>query len=164
MISMSRLEENNWFIGTGQAIGFEELVLIAKEHVSKGSKIFIGSDSFIVKQRINFATAICLYGGGHPSRYFFTKNYENLQKYTALFNRMLEEATRTVELANLLYTKMGIDPKDIEIHLDVSPFESKTRTSKFSESLQGYVKGAGYKCKIKPEAWASQSVADKHSK
>jgi len=28
----------------------------------------------------------------------------------------------------------------------------------------GYATGAGFRCKIKPDAWASNSIADKHSK
>jgi predicted RNase H-related nuclease YkuK (DUF458 family) len=30
--------------------------------------------------------------------------------------------------------------------------------------LRGYVTGAGFECRVKPNAWASQTVADKHSK
>jgi len=30
--------------------------------------------------------------------------------------------------------------------------------------LTGFAKGSGFNVKIKPNAWASQSVADKHSK
>ena len=52
----------------------------------------------------------------------------------------------------------------IELHLDVSPFAAKEGTSKFSEMLKGYVQGYGFECKLKPNAWASQSVADRHSK
>jgi len=30
--------------------------------------------------------------------------------------------------------------------------------------LIGYVKGSGYECRIKPDAFAAASIADKHSK
>ena len=56
------------------------------------------------------------------------------------------------------------DPEIMEVHVDVSPFNAKQGTSKFSDMLKGYVNGYGFDCKIKPNAWASQSVADKHSK
>ena len=70
----------------------------------------------------------------------------------------------SVEIADLLINQYGIPRNKIELHLDVSPIESKTKTSKFSDMLKGYVNGAGFVCKIKPDAWASQSVADRHSK
>jgi predicted RNase H-related nuclease YkuK (DUF458 family) len=44
------------------------------------------------------------------------------------------------------------------------PFNLKNATSKFSDMLKGYVAGAGFECRIKPDAWASQSIADRHSK
>ena len=57
-----------------------------------------------------------------------------------------------------------IKPHNIELHLDVSPFSANNGTSKFSEMLRGYVVGFGLDCKLKPNAWAGQTVADKHSK
>ena len=67
-------------------------------------------------------------------------------------------------MAEHLMESHKIKSEDIELHIDVSPFQSKTATSKFSDMLRGYVTGAGFECKLKPDAWASQSVADKHSK
>ena len=52
---------------------------------------------------------------------------------------------------------------DIEIHIDANSKKDKP-TGKFADMLMGYAKGAGFRCKIKPEAWASNSIADKHSK
>ena len=42
--------------------------------------------------------------------------------------------------------------------------QKKIETKKFVDALTGYTKSAGFACKIKPDAWASASVADKHSK
>ena len=161
---MTSLKNKIWFSGAGEQISFDELISITKEYISQGSKLFIGTDSFISKQKINFASAICLYGINTDNRYFFTKDYENLNKFKVLFSRIMEEVRRTVELADYLYSVERINPKNIEVHIDVSPFGIATPTAKFSEMLQGYVHGAGYICKVKPNAWASQSVADKHSK
>ena len=57
-----------------------------------------------------------------------------------------------------------IEPCLIELHLDVSPFSAGNATSKFSDMLKGYVQGYGLDYRLKPDAWASQSIADKHSK
>ena len=58
----------------------------------------------------------------------------------------------------------NFDPSLIELHLDVSPFSAGNATSKFSDMLKGYVQGYGFDFRLKPNAWASQSIADKHSK
>ena len=60
--------------------------------------------------------------------------------------------------------KYKINPKNIELHMDVSPFTAGNGTSKYSDMLKGYVQGYGVDFKLKPDAWASQTVADKHSK
>jgi len=161
---MVSFEEKTWFTGAGLKVKFEDLVRKIKFDVGRGAAIFIGSDSFISRDKINFTSAICLYAEGVSACYFFTKDCVSLKSFKALVSRITEEVRRTVELADYFYSQENISPGLIEVHIDVSPFGSKAATSNFSEMLQGYVTGAGYSCKVKPDAWASQSVADKHSK
>ena len=66
--------------------------------------------------------------------------------------------------ADRITTEFKIPHNNIEVHIDASPVEAKMKTSRFIEMLQGYVTGAGFIYKVKPNAWASQTVADKHSK
>ena len=161
---MCELLKLKWYTGKDTEIEFDNVTDIIKEHLSKGAKVFIGTDSFISKSRTNFATAICLYGGDYPSRYFFSRQYVPKNTYKVLVTRITEEVRRSVEMAEHLMENHKIKSEDIELHIEVSPFQSKTATSKFSDMLRGYVTGAGFECKLKPDAWASQSVADKHSK
>tara|TARA_B100000214_G_scaffold375041_1_gene359774 strand:+ start:1842 stop:2327 length:486 start_codon:yes stop_codon:yes gene_type:complete len=161
---MCELLKLKWYTGKDTEIEFDNVTDIIKEHLSKGAKVFIGTDSFISKSRTNFATAICLYGGDYPSRYFFSRQYVPKNTYKVLVTRITEEVRRSVEMAEYLMENHKIKSEDIELHIDVSPFQSKAATSKFSDMLRGYVTGAGFECKLKPDAWASQSVADKHSK
>ena len=72
---MCDLIDLNWVSGSGKEKKFDEIIKILKESLKKGSKIFIGSDSFISRKKINFATAICLYGGTGSSRYFFARDH-----------------------------------------------------------------------------------------
>ena len=53
---------------------------------------------------------------------------------------------------------------NIELHLDVSPSEKKEKSSKFADMLIGYARGVGFECKVKPEAFAATSIADKHTR
>ena len=52
---------------------------------------------------------------------------------------------------------------DIEIHLDIGTTH-RSKTRKFVEVMKGWTSSMGFKCKVKPHAWASASVADKHTK
>ena len=58
----------------------------------------------------------------------------------------------------------GFNPVNIELHLDVSPFNLNNATSKYSDMLKGFVQGYGFEYQLKPNAWASQTIADRHSK
>ena len=161
---MIHLLNLDWTTGSGKQIRFEEVIKLLKDATLSDGNIYIGTDSSISKGHVNFATAICIHGNGTPSRYFFFKNKQPKNKFNSLVHRITEEVHRSVSVADILINKYKIKNSNIELHLDVSPFEVNTKTSKFSDSLRGYVQGAGFTCKIKPDAWASQTVADKHSK
>ena len=75
--------------------------------------------------------------------------------------RLLKEVELSIDIG---YKILENNPEsDIEIHIDANSKKDQP-TGKFADMLMGYAKGAGFKCKIKPEAWASNSIADKHSK
>lgn len=161
---MRHIIDKKWITGSGDRIQFDALVLLLKEYTSNGARIFIGSDSFISSQKTCFATAICLHGGDKGSRYFFFRDFTPKNHFANLVSRITEETRRSVEVAELLMSDHSIDPKNIELHMDVSPFGAGNATSKYSEMLKGYVQGYGVGFRLKPDAWASQTVADKHSK
>ncbi len=161
---MEHIIKKNWVTGSGRCIDFYELLRILKICINKGSKIFIGTDSFTSNKKVCFASAVCLHGGNGPSRYFFYKEILKHKQYNSLVSRILEETKRSVELACFFVEEYSFNSQDIELHLDVSPFSAGNATSKFSDMLKGYVQGYGLEYKLKPDAWASQSIADKHSK
>lgn len=161
---MDSFQNNRWYSGSGTEVAFESLVEKILKKLNSGSKLFIGTDSFVAKDKITFASAICIHKPGVEGFYFFTKSKSKKNKFSFLAARITEEVRRTLELADYFYSDCKVDTSNIEIHVDASPFEAKGATSRFSEMLKGYVAGAGYECKLKPYAWASQSVADRHSK
>ena len=77
---MKHIVEKNWVTGSDKNIDFYELLNLSREYILKGSKLFIGSDSFISKQKICFATALCLHGGEKGGRYFFFKDFQLLDQ------------------------------------------------------------------------------------
>ena len=161
---MKHIIEKEWASGSGTRTDFYEILNLSRTYILKGSKMFIGSDSFISKERICFATAICLHGGELGGRYFFFKDFVPKTQFTNLPSRITEETRRSVEIASMLMDEYGFNPDTIELHLDVSPFGANNATSKYSDMLKGYVQGYGIDYRLKPDAWASQTIADKHSK
>ena len=161
---MKHIVEKKWVTGSGTKIDFYDTLKLVREHVIKGAKVFIGSDSFISRDKVCFASAVCLHGGGNGGRYFFYKEFLSKHKYVQLVSRITEETRRSVEIACLFMDEYGISPDCIELHLDVSPFSANNGTSKYSDMLKGYVQGFGVDYRLKPDAWASQTIADKHSK
>jgi predicted RNase H-related nuclease YkuK (DUF458 family) len=158
------LESKEWYTGSGILISFNEIKDIVLEYLDRGGRIYIGSDSFINKDKVCFASTICLHGSNLGGRYFFFREYLESSHFLQLVTRITEETRRSVEIAEILMSECLIPPEDIELHLDVSPFQANNSTSRFSEMLKGYVVGFGLDCKLKPNAWAGQTVADKHSK
>jgi len=163
IVAMSPLSKKRWISGSGNTHSFEDISNIVSFH-SRNNKIFIGSDSFLTKKRTCFVTAVCLLTKDKGGRYFLYKDYLKTNQFNILSVRITEEVRRSIELAEHFMDTYSILPQDIELHLDVSPFGTKNGTSKFSDMLKGYVQGYGFGCKLKPNAWASQTVADKHSK
>jgi predicted RNase H-related nuclease YkuK (DUF458 family) len=75
---------------------------------------------------------------------------------------MLKEAEETIEIAKTI--SVASPTTKLELHLDVSSADKEEKTSHLAKMLIGYVKGSGYECKVKPYAFAANSIADRHSK
>ena len=161
---MEVLNCKDWITGSGNHVVFSDVISLVQEYVNCGSKIFIGSDSFVSGKETCFATTLCLHGGTYGGRYFFYKESLPKNMHKLLVTRITEETRRSIELAEILMTSHNFRCEDMELHLDVSPFNANNGTSRLSDMMKGYVQGYGLSCRLKPNAWASQSVADKHSK
>jgi predicted RNase H-related nuclease YkuK (DUF458 family) len=154
----------DWFTGTGEKYSFDEIVNIIEDHNNKNGSLSVGTDSFIKQQDCIFSTAICLYGAEEQAggRYFVKRVIFKRKEFKTLLQRILAEVQKSVELGIKL---LEFNPVlDIEIHLDISDSSKGHGTSKFADMLVGYAKGAGFNYKVKPDAFAATSVADKHSK
>jgi hypothetical protein len=50
---MKHITEKQWVTGAGKQIDFYKILNLSRDYIIKGSKVFIGSDSFINKDKIN---------------------------------------------------------------------------------------------------------------
>jgi len=156
--------DNIWRTGKGKPTSFEDVLEAIRTHIKLNGRVYIGTDSFIAQSRCVFASAICLHGadGQSGGNYFFRRVHDKKENFPSLVQRILREVQDSIELG--LSISEELPSAKIELHLDISPSTKENGTSKISEMVTGYAKASGFDCKIKPEAWASQSVADKHSK
>mgnify|MGYP003110465892 CR=1 FL=1 len=152
----------NWITGSNKQITFYEILQKIKSHNKLNGHVYVGTDSLVHKDCCVFTTSIVLLGAKnqHGGLYFYTR--EKYNEPTRLYNRILREVEKTINLA-IRITEVCPDV-NLEVHLDISPEEKNEKTSQFARSLMGYAAGSGFKCKMKPEAFAASVVADRHTK
>jgi len=157
------MNKKGWITGSGREIIFKDILIEIERYVADGGKIFIGSDSQLCNNTCIFATAICLHGakGSKGGKYFFKRFKDKGPQYSNLKLRIMSEVTHTLDVAMDL---MGMFPdSDIEVHVDIGR-GPRSKTSGYIDHIQGWAQSTGLICKVKPNAWASASVADKHTK
>ena len=91
------MNKTNWNTGSNNSITFSNIIEQIKKHTLLNGTIYIGTDSFFIKNDCIFATAICLYGADKQKggRYFFTKSTINKKQFPELSIRMIKEAENT---------------------------------------------------------------------
>jgi len=167
----------------------EELINYKKEIPEAKYKIVIGTDSEVREKGIEFVCVVAVHRIGKGGRYFWSRIYE--ERKTDLRTRIYEEAVISLALAGaLLETElefhhvkidMGqpisevfkslekesryassqeiIFTNELEIHVDIG---QKGPTREMIKEIVGMIKGSGFFVRIKPEAFAASSLADRH--
>jgi predicted RNase H-related nuclease YkuK (DUF458 family) len=155
---------SNWRSGSGIKISYDEIIELAKRHSKEKGTIFIGTDSHVEREQCIFSTVICFHGANNQvgGRYFYKKMKFKALKFPTILERITLEVEKSVQLSLDLYKRCP--DASIEIHLDISSSDKKEKTSSYADMLIGYARGVGFECKVKPEAFAASSIADKHSK
>lgn len=153
-----------WFSGAGQKIDYETIIEEIRSHSKLQGQVYVGTDSHIANSKCIYSTAICLHGAKDQvgGRYFFQRTKFKKEKFPTLMERIMHEVENTVNTALAILKEC---PKvQIELHLDISAADKQEKTSRFADMMIGYAKGVGFPCKIKPDAFAASTVADKHNK
>jgi predicted RNase H-related nuclease YkuK (DUF458 family) len=74
--------------------------------------------------------------------------------------RMVYEVSKSVEVAYEIASLLDLYEIPLEIHADINP-DPLHDSNKALQSAVGYILGMGYSFKVKPDAWAASSAADK---
>ena len=144
-----------------------------QDELAKGFKlkVSIGTDSQKAeKGTYKFATVILIstsqdLGGVVVGRggMIISSTYYHAFKQTnkELVNeRMVFEVGKSIEVAYELAPLLDLYEVPLEIHADINP-DPNHESNKALQQAVGYILGMGYDFKVKPEAWAASSAADK---
>lgn len=146
----------------GEEISYNEFIKLAKDLENDGLNLYIGTDSQEFYDTVTVVTCIAFYAPGIPkSSIFYFKDRIPRKSVPNLKSRMTMEAFQSVQVA----MEMGeIYSGEIEVHLDIGYSEKRSKTFLFRKELEQLVESQGYRCEIKPNSWASSTIADKLTK
>jgi hypothetical protein len=150
-------EQDRWFGGDGKEYTYSQVLEYLQGTVP--DEVHIGSDSHLIRGVVVFASAICVFKEGVGNRYFIRR--EKHKVFPTLRMRLHKEVFSSVHIANSL--KETFPEMSLFVHADLNPNPVHRSNSCFKE-LTNYIKAMGFDFYIKPDAWASCSVADKHAK
>jgi len=141
----------------------EVLEHIGRLRYNKECEIAVGTDSQHRGKYLFYITVICLWERGKGGTYYYRSEYVKRNQFGGSNQKMrkFDEVTKTLEIASLITERTGIKPV---CHVDASLPVKKEFTSSFSEQLKGYVISSGYDCVLKPDSYAANCIADRHTK
>ena len=135
-----------------------EQVLKTESEQGNKLKVCIGSDSQVRGTSTEFATVI-VFLREKRGGFMFINNEKSEQKFS-IKERMLEEVSKSIQIAYALCDLLDKYDVDLEVHADINTNPSFKSNPALREAM-GYILGMGFAFKAKPEAFASSCCADK---
>lgn len=129
--------------------------------ISSESKVFVGTDSQLVAGQWQLATAICIYWEGRGGKFFYKKEKFNRSSFKSLEDRLMHEVYESVMTAEMI--KSQRPNVHVNIHADIAS-DPDSRSARLAKAAKSYISGMGYEPTIKPDAWASTTIADKFTR
>jgi predicted RNase H-related nuclease YkuK (DUF458 family) len=157
------MQQQQWrhFNGTPIKQSIEDEVrqaLIKEREAGHTIKVCIGTDSQVKSRETEFATVIVLVRKGKGA-FMYIHNERTKQKMPVK-QRMLEEVSRSIDIAYRLCPLFIAFNVDMEVHADINTNPQFKSNDALKEAM-GYILGMGFAFKAKPEAFASSCCADK---
>lgn len=144
---------------------FEDVVATIVEEMEEDPKaryeLLIGTDSSSGSEQLDFVSAIVIHKIGKGGRYFWTRSRE--RNIPSLRQKIWREAWLSFELAQRLLeclSAFSLLQFNLEIHVDIG---ENGRTKEMIDEVVGMIIGSGFSVRIKPQAYAASSVADKYT-
>lgn len=137
------------------------------KHYDVPLQIVVGTDSQNF-DKTKIVSVIAVTCEGHGGIFFY--EVERIRRISDVRMKLTEETTRSLDIMTRLveiiekdeYKELR-DNSTLAIHVDAG-WSDKGKTKELIPMLVGWIKACGYNCKVKPESFASSSIADKLSK
>ena len=145
----------------------EELLCYIRKKPEKFYDIIVGCDSSSSKEP-HFPVVIVILRKGAGGRFFLKTVKHKNRKFYNWHQRVLEEVLLSCKLALLLREDFEKEFKKLflrskyqfrYIHADIG---ENGQTRDMIKEVTGLIRGNGFEPKIKPEAYAASTVADKY--
>lgn len=150
----------SWTSGSATQHTIEEITKIIEKKECK--RVFVGCDSHLRGRSYIFAFVIAIYPSSGNGRFFFQrKKFESLILKSNKA-RLLEEVNYSIMLGSLVRDLMG-DDIEIHTHFDLNPSKAYI-SSQLVNHATSYAQSMGFIPTIKPDSWASSSIADAKAK
>jgi len=124
-------------------------------------RVVIGADSCEKRKGVDYVVAIVVHRIGYGGIYFWQRKI--VMKRVHLKERIYNEAAMALVLADRFLPTFhgnGVSEYDIEVHVDIGNIGE---TREMINEVMGMIRGSGYNCKIKPEAYGAAKIADRHT-
>ena len=151
-----------WLSGGGEYQTTESLTEEIIDYAKKGCTLYVGADSMMLTETCIFAVVIALHDRDQKiAKYFYRKIRKQENKYKDIKLKILEEVSLAVDTAHFILEQCP--EAKLEIHVDISTKKANKSSSMYS-LVKGWIAGLGVPLKVKPDSWASSSIADWHTK
>ena len=157
---MSPLDSLSWHNAQHKPVKLSSMLEFLSS-VGKSSMIHVGCDSHFVKNNCVYAIVVAIITPGKGGTYFFARKILKRKNFLNIKLRLLGEVERALLLADLVSSHTSRD--DVSVHLDINP-NKMYKSSLVFTSATSWVKSQGYRCVVKPDAWASSWLADAYAK
>jgi len=157
------MNQNQWRKLSGEKLdlplmGAVERAIIREHEQGIKLKVCIGTDSQVYGKETEFATVVVFIREGKGG-FMFIQN-DRKYKPMGLKERMLDEVSRSIQVAYKLCDLFDLYDVDMEVHADINTNPQFKSNTALAEAM-GYIKGMGFAFKAKPDAFASSSCANK---
>ena len=149
-----------WVSGSATSHDLKEIIENIKSRKCK--KVFVGCDSHLRGPKYVFAMVIATYSNEQGGKFFFKRKKVADSRFKNSKVRLLEEVNYIVMLGNLLKDELG-DDIEIHTHFDLNP-NTAYLSSQLVPHAKSYAHAMGFIPTLKPDAWASSSIADMKAK
>jgi len=132
--------------------------IVRERSAGHNLKVCIGTDSQVYGHHTEFATVIVFLREGRGG-FMFISNERSLIRMS-IKERLLNEVSRSIEVAYSICDLLDAHKVDLEVHADINTNPNFQSNPALSEAM-GYILSMGFAFKAKPDAFASSSCADK---